>query len=163
MTDIPGGAALEARLREQYSDKFDRLESLEQDLYYSKPIETVKITSSLQDSATSSGTLVVEDAVVAEFESKPKEMKPVTQKIQAKPYTLGCCQPLGKRARSYATLEELSEKLITERYKRFVPTNFDLTDYDRELFQKKLDLETMKIYVTYAANDYRREVTREPN
>lgn len=30
----------------------------------------------------------------------------------------------------------------------FVPTNFDLVDYDRELLKKQLDLETVKITLT---------------
>lgn len=29
--------------------------------------------------------------------------------------------------------------------KKFVPVNIDLVDYDRELFKKQLDLETVKI------------------
>lgn len=32
--------------------------------------------------------------------------------------------------------------------KVFVPTNFDLVDYDKELLKKQLDLETVKITLT---------------
>ena len=56
--------------------------------------------------------------------------------------------------------------------KRFVPTNFDLTDYDRELFKKQMDLETVEITLTKdpekakeyeLAEYYRRSVVRFPN
>ena len=32
--------------------------------------------------------------------------------------------------------------------KKFVPTNIDLTDYDKDLFKKQLDLESVKITLT---------------
>ena len=56
--------------------------------------------------------------------------------------------------------------------KKYVPSNFDLTDYDRELFKKQMDLETVRITLTkdeekakeYEISEYyRRSVVRFPN
>ena len=46
------------------------------------------------------------------------------------------------------SLENLLESQLSKRMKIFVPTNFDLVDYDKELFKKQLDLETVKITLT---------------
>jgi hypothetical protein len=56
--------------------------------------------------------------------------------------------------------------------KRYVPKDFDLTDYDKELFQKQMDLETVEITLTPDAAKaiefdvdtfYVRSVRRFPN
>ncbi len=41
------------------------------------------------------------------------------------------------------TLENLLEFQLAKRMKKFLPSDFDLVDYDRELFKKQLDLETV--------------------
>ena len=40
-------------------------------------------------------------------------------------------------------MEAEVEKSLTVRMKKFIPSNFDLVDYDRELLKKQLDLETV--------------------
>ena len=46
-----------------------------------------------------------------------------------------------KEHRPEATLEQFLEQQLALRMKKFLPTNFDLTDYDKELFKKQMDLE----------------------
>lgn len=56
--------------------------------------------------------------------------------------------------------------------KKFIPSNLDLVDYDKELMKKQLDLEVMEITLTrdeekakeYEISDYyRRTIKRYPN
>ena len=55
--------------------------------------------------------------------------------------------------------------------KKFIPSNFDLVDYDRELFKKQMELETVQITLTRDAEKeleydgvyYSRGVVRFPN
>ena len=56
--------------------------------------------------------------------------------------------------------------------KKYVPSNFDLVDYDKELLKKQLDLETVEITLTQDPEKakeyelpiyYRRSVVRFPN
>lgn len=47
------------------------------------------------------------------------------------------------------TLENyLEAHSLSKRMKKFVPTNFDLVDYDKELLKKQLDLTTMEVTLT---------------
>jgi len=47
--------------------------------------------------------------------------------------------------RSHATLEEFAEHLVSKRHKVFVPTDFDLIDYDKKALNKQIEYEVMKI------------------
>lgn len=42
--------------------------------------------------------------------------------------------------------------------RKFVPANLDLVDYDRELFKKQIDLETVEITLT---RDHAKEIEYE--
>lgn len=50
---------------------------------------------------------------------------------------------IDKRALNASTLEQELENHLSLRMKTFVPTDFDLVDYDKEIFKKNLDLETV--------------------
>lgn len=43
------------------------------------------------------------------------------------------------------TVEQEVENHLSLRMKKFLPQNFDIVDYDRELLKKQLDLETVQI------------------
>lgn len=43
------------------------------------------------------------------------------------------------------TLEQELENNLSVRMKKYLPTNFDLVDYDRELLNKQLDLDKVEI------------------
>ena len=45
-------------------------------------------------------------------------------------------------------LETEIEKSLSVRMKKFIPSNFDLVDYDKELLKKQLDLETVQVTLT---------------
>ena len=64
------------------------------------------------------------------------------------------------------------ELQLSRRMKKFVPSNLDLVDYDKELLKKQLQLETVEITLTkdevkakeYNLDEYyRRTVKRFPN
>lgn len=69
----------------------------------------------------------------------------IVQKIEYKPYRMNreVGSLLGKR--SFGTFERLSENLVSQRHKIFLPKDIDLIEYDAHLFQKQLDLEVMRI------------------
>ncbi len=73
-------------------------------------------------------------------------MKPV-QKIAFKPYCLSQVGSLlGKR--SHASLEDFAEHLVSKRHKVFVPSDFDLTDYDSVQLKKQIEFDKMTIKIT---------------
>lgn len=43
------------------------------------------------------------------------------------------------------TMMETLEQNLSERMKKFVPANLDLTDFESERLSKQLDLETVRI------------------
>lgn len=45
-------------------------------------------------------------------------------------------------------MEATLEQNLAMRMKKFLPTNFDLIDYDKELFKKQMDLEKVEITLT---------------
>ena len=58
--------------------------------------------------------------------------------------------------------------MVSKRHKRYVPTDFDLTEYDSHLFKKQMDFEIMKIEVvktnsTETSTGIERYVTRQKN
>jgi hypothetical protein len=57
-----------------------------------------------------------------------------------------------------SSLEATLEQNLALRMKKFLPTNFDLVDYDKELFKKQLDLEKVEITLT---RDHDRELEYE--
>ena len=73
-------------------------------------------------------------------------MKPV-QKIVYKPYCLDQVGSLlGKRGHS--TLEEFAEHLVSKRHKVYIPTDFDLIDYDSHQLKKQIEFDKMTITIT---------------
>jgi hypothetical protein len=49
------------------------------------------------------------------------------------------------RPTDIATLEQEVEANLSKRMRKYLPTNFDLVDYDRDLLKKQLDLETVQV------------------
>ncbi|CDW79166.1 UNKNOWN [Stylonychia lemnae] len=79
---------------------------------------------------------------------------------------------LDRRHINASSLEQELENHLAMRMKKFVPTNMDLTDYDKDLFKKQLDLETVNVTITKdpakaieyeIENFYMRSVERFPN
>ncbi len=74
--------------------------------------------------------------------------------------------------RANPNLEHDLEHSLSLRMKKYLPSNFDLIDYDRELLKKQLDLETVTVSLSHIPekdieNDgkpyYRRDVSRMTN
>ena len=85
----------------------------------------------------------------------------VVKKIEATPYKMDkeVGSLLGKR--TFSTFEKLTETLVSQRHKIFLPKDIDLVEYDAHLFQKQLDLEIMKIKAK--PDNQQRTVTRQKN
>jgi hypothetical protein len=57
----------------------------------------------------------------------------VSKKIQCKPYSLKSIGSLlGKRP--FSSIENLSEGMVSQRHKVYIPKDFDLVEYDKYLF-----------------------------
>ena len=76
------------------------------------------------------------------------------------------------QSRENPNLEYDLEQSLSLRMKKYLPSNFDLIDYDRELLKKQLDLETVTVSLSHmpekdVENDgkpyYKREVSRMTN
>lgn len=76
------------------------------------------------------------------------------------------------QTRANPALEHDLEFSLSLRMKKYLPSNFDLVDYDRELLKKQLDLETVTVSLTHIPekdieNDgkpfYKRDVSRMTN
>ena len=76
------------------------------------------------------------------------------------------------QTRDNQNLEYDLEYSLSLRMKKYLPQNFDLVDYDRELLKKQLDLETVTVSLSHIPekdieNDgkpyYKRDVTRMTN
>ena len=52
---------------------------------------------------------------------------------------------LGKR--SFSTLEDFAEHLVSKRHKVYLPSDFDLTDYDRPSLNKQIEFDKMTIKI----------------
>jgi hypothetical protein len=57
----------------------------------------------------------------------------VVKKIQSKPY---CIKRIGSLLgkRPFSSIENLSEGLVSQRHKVYLPKDFDLVEYDKYLF-----------------------------
>lgn len=84
----------------------------------------------------------------------------------------GLVYSAGSRPEGSTNVEAEVEKHLTLRMQQFIPSDFDLTDYDKEQFEKVLDLEIMTISLVQEkevdpenpeTSFYTREVTREAN
>ena len=64
---------------------------------------------------------------------------------------------IASRSLECQTVEQELEQHLSLRMKKFIPSNFDLVDYDRELFKKQMDLETVQITLN---KDERQEFVR---
>lgn len=116
-------------------------------MHYESEQEIVEVSQSSEEEkyqdqeVSSKETIEIKELVQEEKEVKKraeykfKEIEklidhPQTYKIfNSVPFYTSISRPQG-------TLENYLEQQLVLRMKKFVPTNFDLTDYDRELFKK---------------------------
>lgn len=52
---------------------------------------------------------------------------------------------LDNRPTKGKTIESVLEEQLAKRMKKFIPTDFDLVDYDKELLKKQLDIQSIKV------------------
>lgn len=156
----------EPRFRTQFANEFLKLESLqnmsdnddnnneEKNInLYGSIINLGRKNSGFQTPKTSSLNEILQDKLGSEqIESKPqaykfKELKKLNPEVNSyDPINEQAIYlSLDKRSSAAPSLEQELENLLSQRMRKFVPTNFDLVDYDKELFKKQIDLEIVEI------------------